>query len=990
MNIFEFRNSKAGMTLVEMVISLVILGILMTSTMGMIISSNNIFISTTKAALDKQVGNKTFDLFEKMLKYTTSLVIADEPDSAKTQYLCIGNSSKQYAGDSNLESGRIYYQPLNGEPYYFYPDSFYGTGAQKRTVQYSVKKHVNNDGSSDGKHVDLVVKVIREGKVVYNRSAIIRCVNLGLASGAFSNEVDEAKEAPEFNQVISFQYTDLDSDPDSVKEWDVEYKLNEYIARYNAILSEYYGKLDSSNGPVKALNDKYGDIANKVSRASTTMAFVNAANKAIFGTLSTSEDYEKNSIKSDGSLPTDAGRAPSIDGDNYQSWTNLRGYYQKQIYNLLKFSPATITSNEDPFYKVIADKRELYLGFLLTYYDKNKDGKMEQSEYPTLDADKYFKDTVMYKYAAGDKNAAPNDSMVILANLTDVNNDVFYINSQDYYCNTTKREVLVSDSGYADQITGSTIKGNMQFSFKEGNETKSVASIMSTSEVDTSKAYLKGKTTFLTSNYLSTSDTEKKTTIVNDAEVVWKSATPTTKPTTASRCYYTNYTHYWSVEEHNLTMTTHSRSYINYEITEEANNAFSVSAVSTPQEYYVFNYSKYFPKGTITGSTRCSSTNHNDDMKVPITYKVYTNVPMAPIETWTLEDGTVVPLKTDTTYTEEQNNAYNNTWSTAGASLADKLGATNITSMCSANPSTGSSNLSASGISGNVPYVTFNITTDCPEGWYYYKDTSRSAYYFFYLDAYTTDDVDYVDDDNKDQTYVVNKDRIAIAANEGKVRIFPSRGEVNGTKQESFFFSYDQTKYELARSTDKLVNGKTSNFEFKTYDIKEHQYVDSILYSVDWNSWFSQTQTGLLNKVISFIKKIFTGDTSISGVSPSNAQDVLGGKGQYTVGKTDFDARSYNLAWCVYSTDKTSWYYLPMNSNMASTALSKQGFYSDKDGPTMLDTDAWQNSTAMNADINNRKLTSSALLGLVDTTSDVNWTSLPSSGIKSVKEDAKN
>ena len=69
MNIFEFRNSKAGMTLIEMVISLVILGILMTATMGMVISSNNIFISTSTAALDRQVGNSVYSLVVLLVLY---------------------------------------------------------------------------------------------------------------------------------------------------------------------------------------------------------------------------------------------------------------------------------------------------------------------------------------------------------------------------------------------------------------------------------------------------------------------------------------------------------------------------------------------------------------------------------------------------------------------------------------------------------------------------------------------------------------------------------------------------------------------------------------------------------------------------------------------------------------------------------------------------------------------------------------------------------
>ena len=64
---FKLRYDKRGMTLIEMIISLVILSILMSSTMGMIISSNNIFVSTSQAALDRLVGNSVYSTLESML-----------------------------------------------------------------------------------------------------------------------------------------------------------------------------------------------------------------------------------------------------------------------------------------------------------------------------------------------------------------------------------------------------------------------------------------------------------------------------------------------------------------------------------------------------------------------------------------------------------------------------------------------------------------------------------------------------------------------------------------------------------------------------------------------------------------------------------------------------------------------------------------------------------------------------------------------------------
>ncbi len=82
---FKLRYDKRGMTLIEMIISLVILSILMSSTMGMIISSNNIFVSTSQAALDRLVGNSVYSTLESMLKYSTSLTISATPKNDNKQ-----------------------------------------------------------------------------------------------------------------------------------------------------------------------------------------------------------------------------------------------------------------------------------------------------------------------------------------------------------------------------------------------------------------------------------------------------------------------------------------------------------------------------------------------------------------------------------------------------------------------------------------------------------------------------------------------------------------------------------------------------------------------------------------------------------------------------------------------------------------------------------------------------------------------------------------
>lgn len=67
---------------------------------------------------------------------------------------------------------------------------------------------------------------------------------------------------------------------------------------------------------------------------------------------------------------------------------------------------------------------------------------------------------------------------------------------------------------------------------------------------------------------------------------------------------------------------------------------------------------------------------------------------------------------------------------------------------------------------------------------------------------------------------------------------------------------------------------------------------------------------------------------------------------------------------------------------MLSVWKSGKSLFSDKDTPIILDVEfrtknQWESSTDMQNDINNRKLSSSALWGLMDTSSDVNWNALP-------------
>ena len=182
---YYLKNNKLGMTLIEMVISLVILGILMSATMGMIISSNNIFISTSKSALDRMVGNYVFQTIEKSTRYATHMKIADHTDALDNDYKQSFSLGDVQDAGTPQESGKLYIKTENAtESINLYGDGFYGN----RTIQYKFEKVENSD-----KHVHITVTVFREGKARFKREGTVKCVNLGLlTSGMQSNVIDDS------------------------------------------------------------------------------------------------------------------------------------------------------------------------------------------------------------------------------------------------------------------------------------------------------------------------------------------------------------------------------------------------------------------------------------------------------------------------------------------------------------------------------------------------------------------------------------------------------------------------------------------------------------------------------------------------------------------------------------------------------------------------------------------------------------------------------
>ncbi len=421
MKIFSLKENKLGMTLVEMVISLVILGILTTSTMGMVISSNNIFISTSKSAIDKQVGNYAFDFIEKCIRYTTHMSIYDSEADAAGK-----DNNKQslslVATDSDNKSGTLWYKRAEeSSPYKLYDDSFYGG----RTIQYSIHKVGNKS-----KHVRLKLTVFRDGRAVYSREAIVKCMNLSLVTiGTDRNLLIDKSSDDAVNQFITFSVDEklISGGKDA---FSVEYRVAEYMAKYNKIQSDYAADLNKAHN--KYINHSFNAEVDPGVR-NTGDDYTTRINAATFATKL---DKVTNIVFGDGS------NYSVYDKDNIDNCVNLRAEYQNRINNLLKFTlkesngaqftEGSIDSNNsiggtnyklhsgDEYYGVVATKEELYLGFMLTYYNKNGDDKITKDEYPQFESKAFFEGSSIGNYI---KNTTDNQ-MVIMAYFNDnVSND---------------------------------------------------------------------------------------------------------------------------------------------------------------------------------------------------------------------------------------------------------------------------------------------------------------------------------------------------------------------------------------------------------------------------------------------------------------------------------------------------------------------------------------------------------------------------------------
>lgn len=806
MFIYKLRHDKRGMTLIEMIISLVILSILMTSTMGMITSSMSIFTSTSMAALDRMVGNSVYQTLESSLKYATHLTISETQDnSLSSQSFCIGNV------DNATNSGSVMYR-AEGEADYLslYSPEFYGN----RTIQYSVK-----EVGTDHRHVEITVKIFRDGEVVYTKDSIIKCVNLSLIQTETDNN-SIVYNNPSANAVNQYLYFSVDEMllSGGIDAWALEYKVNDYMRDYNAILAEYYGKLSAAESLVGDAIDRYGQTAEVPMALEALNALVAERKVAIFGDNTPNYAWE---------------------GTDATQYNNLHAHYQEVMKDYLHFKPTDAGfATTNPYYGVVATKEELYLGFMYKYYNDGADTTaITKDEYPTFaDPNTFFNGTIFSDYITD------GNKMAIMAYFDDDLNGKY----TGLFSNTTGTDYVYT---YTEQ-SGTAV------------DTKEAASITTIESIYDQGGY----------EYLYT-DTSAMSTTFRDTDV------------NGNKLYYK----------------------YNGDGTATDLGTFTVSTTKIDDTYRSFDEIC----GDILNRMNPSGVNEGRDAEGVERTQIN-------VHPW------------NTVYVE--------------SSFEDLK-----------KPITTLTNTTTETVDG-VSCTVYTLTTNnaVPQDFFYFMPNNDTVH-VIYLEA------------DKNASIGLNRPEKTVVAYGGEIKIY-----VNNSTGMLYGYTYTRSAW-LFKVSD------VQSTAVDTYSFKIHQYNDWIMYGVDWNSWFETGSGGLLDRLINGVANWLTGGSSVTSITPDNAQYSLGLHSQYDAETIDSSIRSYHTAWVVYNPRRSTWYYIPDTSTRISTAISGITWSSFEEAPVALDVEGWGNSSKMINNIETRKLSSSGLFGLIDTTSDYIWVPLPHS-----------
>ena len=240
-------DCKKGFTLIEMVITTLILSILMGITMGMVSSSGRMYASGADMSIDKMVGDAVFETIESVAKYATHMEISNSKEKCKNKYQ---QGFYINTTDTATNSGKLMYE-VNNEgikakfPNQPYSDGFY----QNRTVKYKIEPYTythNNNNKTSDRHIIITVIVYRDGQQEYIRTNTIRCVNLGLlGDGENTNTLVTSDKTNAENQYISFS-CDEELIMASVDGYETAVSSSDIVTEYNGINNELATKLNNA------------------------------------------------------------------------------------------------------------------------------------------------------------------------------------------------------------------------------------------------------------------------------------------------------------------------------------------------------------------------------------------------------------------------------------------------------------------------------------------------------------------------------------------------------------------------------------------------------------------------------------------------------------------------------------------------------------------------------------------------------------------------
>lgn len=163
------KKHLKGFTLVEMTVVFVILAIVISLSMGILMSTSNVFGSQAKLGFQQSLGNAVLSFMEEKIKYAASADISEKPGSGEEW-----DSAGKYNEYIYFQAGRISYArrdesgTIDVSEDDLYGDEFYG----EYTVTVLAEVH-------DTCMTDITVEVYNEkDALVYTTSSTVKLVNL--------------------------------------------------------------------------------------------------------------------------------------------------------------------------------------------------------------------------------------------------------------------------------------------------------------------------------------------------------------------------------------------------------------------------------------------------------------------------------------------------------------------------------------------------------------------------------------------------------------------------------------------------------------------------------------------------------------------------------------------------------------------------------------------------------------------------------------------